>query len=253
MNIFRSIVFAAALTGVCVGVLDSAADYFGTGPLILQAEVFEQAGEAQPAHDHAAMDMAQPAAPAASATAQPGAVEEHHHDEGGWEPADGLERTGFTLVANILTAFGYALVLTGIFSFRGKAVSWRDGLLFGLAAFVAVMVAPALGLPPELPGTPAGPLAERQIWWVATVACTAAGLWLIAFVPRGWAAVLALVLFAAPHLYGAPLPPEGAHALAPETLQHRFVVVATITSLVFWAALGVLAARFFGYFSKAEA
>jgi cobalt transporter subunit CbtA len=253
MNIFRSIVFAAALTGVCVGVLDSAADYFGTGPLILQAEVFEQAGEAAAPHDHAAHDHGAKETAEAAAPTSPAAVEEGHHDDGGWEPADGLERTGYTLVANILTAFGYALVLTGIFSFRGKPVSWRDGLLFGLAAFAAVMVAPALGLPPELPGTPAGPLADRQLWWVATALCTAAGLWLIAFVPRGWAAVLAIVLFVAPHLYGAPQPPEGAHALAPEALQHRFVVVATITSLIFWSALGVLAARFFSYFSKADA
>jgi predicted cobalt transporter CbtA len=85
---------------------------------------------------------------------------------------------------------------------------------------------------------------------VATALCTAAGLALIAFVPRGWAALLAIVLLVAPHLYGAPLPPDGAHALAPEALAHRFQVVATVTSLVFWAALGVLTALFLGYFSR---
>ena len=39
---------------------------------------------------------------------------------GGWEPADGMERTAFTVVTNILTAIGYALILTGLFVLRGR-------------------------------------------------------------------------------------------------------------------------------------
>lgn len=245
--LLRNILFTAVLAALCVGLLNTVADYFGTGPLILQAETYEKAGEAAPAaHAHdASPSVATGAAPAPAAEAG-----DHHHDEGGWEPADGVERTAYTLVANILTAFGWALMLAGLFALRGKPVGWREGLLFGLAGFVSVLLAPSLGLPPEVPGTPAAALADRQVWWVATALCTAAGLALIAFVPRGWAAVLAIVLFVAPHLYGAPLPPADAHALAPEALAHRFLVVATLTSLVFWAALGVLTALFFGFFSK---
>lgn len=246
MTILRNILFSAVLAALCVGVFNSVADYFGTGPLILKAEVYEQAGEAV-SHESDQAKMA------GNDEAAPAQAVEHHHDEGGWEPANGFERTAFTAFANILTAFGYAMILTGIFSLRGKPVSWREGLLFGLAGFVSVLLAPSLGLPPELPGTPAAALADRQIWWAATAGCTAAGLALIAFVPRGWAAVLAIVLFVMPHLHGAPLPPEGSHALAPEVLQHRFVVVATITSLIFWAALGALSALFYRHFAKEEA
>lgn len=246
--ILRNILFTAVLAALCVGLVNTVADYFGTGRLIQQAEVYEKAGETAAmadAHQHA-HDQAASAATPPNAAADAG----HHHDEGGWEPADGAERTAFTLLANVLTAFGWALVLAGIFALRGRPIDWRTGLLFGLAGFVSVLLAPSLGLPPEVPGTPAADLSDRQIWWVATALCTAAGLALIAFVPRGWAAVLAIVLFVAPHIYGAPQPPEGTHALAPEALAHRFQVVATLTSLIFWAALGVLSALFFSYFSK---
>lgn len=244
MTIFRNILFAALLTALCVGVFNSVADYFGTGPLILQAEVYEQAGApAGEGHSHAGGEAAAPAAAASG----------HDHSDDAWEPADGFQRTAFTLLANVLTAFGYALVLTGIFSLRGKAISWREGLLFGLGGFIAVLIAPSLGLPPELPGTPVADLTARQIWWVSTVVSTGAALALLAFVPRPAAAVLALVLLVAPHLYGAPQPPAGEHALAPEALSHRFVVVASVTGLLFWSALGVLSALFYGYFSKENA
>ena len=45
MPMFRSIVFAAALAGLLAGVLLTIAQQLGTVPLILAAEVFEQAGE----------------------------------------------------------------------------------------------------------------------------------------------------------------------------------------------------------------
>ena len=44
----------------------------------------------------------------------------HEHSDAAWEPADGLERTAFTVVINILTAIGYALMLIGLFVLRGK-------------------------------------------------------------------------------------------------------------------------------------
>lgn len=242
MNIFRSIVFSAVLAGLCAGIVVSVLDIFGTTPLILAAEKYEQAG-ASDGHAHgdgAAQD---------TATAAGG---HDHGDEEGWAPADGLERTLYTSGANILTAIGYAFILTGLFSLRGKPAGWHDGLLFGLAGFVSVMLAPALGLPPELPGTPAGDLTARQTWWAATVISTAAGLGLLAFVKKPWAGALAILLLVAPHLVGAPQPSEGEHALAPEMLSRRFVVVATVTSLIFCAALGTFSAYFHARFSKAD-
>jgi cobalt transporter subunit CbtA len=239
MSFLRTIVFSSVLVGLIVGTGVSAVQYLGTTPLILQAETYENAGGGGDGHDHAA-----PAGDAAAPAA-------HVHDEEAWAPADGFERGAYSVAANVLTAIGYALVLTGLLSLRGTAVGWREGLLWGFAGFAAVMLAPMIGLPPELPGSPAAELGARQVWWVSTVAATAAGIALLAFRREPWAAVLALLLIAAPHVIGAPLPPEGQHALAPLPLERRFIIMATLTSLVFWAALGALSGSFLKRFGTA--
>ena len=70
-------------------------------------------------------------------------------------------------------------------------MTWRDGLLWGLAGFVVFTAAPGLGLPPELPGMPVAPLTARQTLWIATAAATAGGLCLLAFRHTAWAGFLA--------------------------------------------------------------
>lgn len=233
MAILRSIVFCSALAGLIVGVVVSIAQQFGTVPLILQAEVYEEAAEA-------AMSMT---------TATPHEAMGHEHSEAAWEPANGLERTAFTVIINIATSIGFALILTGFFVLRGRPVSWREGLLWGLCAFLAVTIAPGFGLSPELPGVQAAPLLERQVWWIGTVLATAIGLALLAFRPSPWAAAVALVLFVVPHVVGAPQL-AGRHSNVPEALSHQFVVAVTLTSLVSWALLGWLSAVFYRRFDE---
>ncbi|KAJ33181.1 cobalt transporter, partial [Agrobacterium tumefaciens] len=138
MPSFRNIVFTAVLVGILGGLAVSAMQAFGTTPLILQAETYEGAG-GEAAHSH-------------EATAPGAVVPAHEHNEEAWAPADGFERTAYTVAANVLTAIGYALVLTGLISLRGTNGGWREGLLWGVAGFAAVMLAPMIGLPPELPG-----------------------------------------------------------------------------------------------------
>lgn len=233
MSILRSIVLCSALVGLIVGVVVSVAQQFGTVPLILAGEVYEQAAEsAMPMttrHAHEAMG--------------------HEQGAEAWQPAAGLERTAFTVVTNIVTAIGYALILTGLFVLRGRPVGWREGLLWGLCGFLVVTVAPGLGLSPELPGVQGAPLLERQVWWIGTAAATATGLALLAFRPSPWAAVVALVSFAVPHLIGAPRLAEQ-HSDVPEALSHQFVVAVTLTSLLSWALLGWLSAVFYRRFDE---
>lgn len=234
MSLFRSIVFAALFAGVLTGFVTSGLQLLGTTPLILQAETYETAA--------ATADPAE-AGPAGHHGEQ--AAAHHHHDDGAaWAPHDAFERTSATVLANILTAFGSALLLTGLMSVRGRPVDWREGLLWGLGGFACVMLAPSIGLPPALPGAPELPLAERQAWWLATAVLTACGLGLISFVRRPWAIAAALVAIAAPHVFGAPTAPDGGSGLVPSALASQFTAAALITSLASWAMLGVLSGHF---------
>lgn len=236
MSLFRNIVFTAVIAGLLSGLLMTVMQSFSTVPLILAAEVYENAGEgageeAGHSHSHEVVPAAGAAAPAEAA---------HHHDDEAWAPADGFERFAYTAAADMLSAIGFALVMIAIAEALGGLSGWRSGLMFGIAGFLTVSLAPGLGLPPELPGMPAAELGPRQVWWIATAACTAAGLGLLAHGRSALLAALAIVLLVAPHIVGAPLPPSHETAV-PLDLYARFVNAVFATNFVFWAVLGALA------------
>lgn len=227
MHLFRSIVFSSALAGLLVGLAVTLAQQAGTAPLILRGEVYERAAEVSSsqsailaAHDHAE-------------------VTDHDHAQPAWEPSDGLERTAYSALANILTAAGFALVLCGTYALQGRPASWRTGLLWGLGGFAVFVVAPGLGLPPKLPGMPTAALEPRQVWWIATAAATALGLGLLAFRRTVPTVLLALALLAVPHLIGAPQPLNPGTTV-PADLAREFVIAVTLTGLLFWGLLGPL-------------
>jgi cobalt transporter subunit CbtA len=230
MSLFRNIVLTAVIAGLLSGLLLTVMQSLSTVPLILRAEVFENAAP-EAGHSHEAVPSAGAAAPS----------HEHHHEESAWTPADGLERFLYTAAANMLSGIGFALVLVAVCEALSGLNNWRSGLLFGIAGFVAVVLAPGLGLPPELPGMPAAELGPRQVWWVATAACTAVSLGLLSYSRSAALAALAIILLIAPHLVGAPLPPSH-DTTVPMELEARFVNAVFATNLVFWAVLGTLAA-----------
>lgn len=240
MDYFRNIVVVAALAGAIAGLGMTVAQQLSTVPLILKAEVYEQGAEA-PAHDHGD----QTAATHSHGEAEAGAEAE------GWAPADGLERTFFSVAANIVTGIGFALLLVAASELFGGIRDWRQGVFWGLAGFAVFTLAPGLGLPPELPAMPAAELGPRQLWWVATVICTALALGLL-FYQRSLVAVLAAIaLLVAPHLIGAPQPASYESPI-PEGLHHSFVVAVVLTTLLFWVLLGGLAGLFRGRFVHAS-
>jgi cobalt transporter subunit CbtA len=243
MHVFRLILFSAVIAGGLVGLAVTAVEHLGTVPLILKAEVYERASEAS---------SSQPVTSAEHAQHQHGQDQhaQHQHSEEAWTPQDGLERTAFTAVANILTAIGFGLVLCGIFAVRGPG-DWYEGLLWGLAGFVVFTVAPGLGLPPTLPGIPAADLEARQIWWIATAASTAGGLALLFFRRSPLTAIIALCLLALPHVIGSPQP-DDAHTNVPQALSRQFVAAVTFTSLFFWSLLGSLTSIAYRRLSTAE-
>ena len=257
MNLFRNVVFIAAIAGLVAGVVLACLQAYATVPLILKAEVYEQAGGGHH-HDHAApaatdtsaMSTAAQAANAMSSAAPaPAEAATPTAEDEGWAPADGFERFAFSVVANIVTGIGFALILVAVSEFAGGIGNWRQGVFWGLAGFAVFTLAPGLGLPPELPAMPAADLTQRQIWWWATVVATAAGLGLIAFRKSLPLAILAVLLIVAPHIVGAPQP-DSFETPIPEGLHHQFVVAVTVTNLVFWlvlgAVVGVVRGRFTG-------
>jgi cobalt transporter subunit CbtA len=224
MATFRRLVYAALCAGLLSGTFVTGAHQIGTVPLILEAETYE-------------------------AAAQHAAAQAHPHDsaEADWAPETRVERAAYTLVADLLAAIGFALLLAAGLALRGGAVTWRDGLFWGLAGFATFTLAPGLGLPPEIPGTAAAPLVARQLWWLATALSTGGALALLAFTRRAVYAGLAVILIMLPHFYGAPQPVDVA-AAAPGALAHRFVVAATLVSFLFWAALGASTGYFYRRF-----
>ncbi len=219
MAVFRRLVFTALCAGLLSGVFATVAHQIATVPLILQAETYEEASE----HAMAAA----------------------HETTGAWEPENGAERTAYTLLADILTGIGFALLLSAGLTLRGGEVGWRQGLLWGLAGFATFTVAPSLGLPPQLPGSEAAPLLDRQLWWLGTAGATGCALALFAFTTRARWALLAALLIVLPHLYGSPQPLEHI-PVTPAALAHRFIVAATVVNLLFWLILGAST----GYFHE---
>lgn len=220
---------AALVAGLVSGLFMTGFQHLRVVPLILAAEAYEQ-----PVGHHgetAAEALSQPQSPA------------HAHEKQG--AGDGLGRLWGTLLANLVTGTGFALLLAGVSLLSGTPVTLANGLLWGACGWLAVQLLPALGLPPELPGFPAADLQARQLWWVATVACSAAGLWALALRGDAVSRIAGLALIAAPHIVGAPQPQETATDV-PALLAADYAVAALATTLAFWLVLGLA----LGWFNK---
>lgn len=234
---FKTIILSAFGAGLAVGVALSVVQAVTTEPLILHAETFENAEPAPAAatHEHASGEAhSHDAAPAAAEAAAPA----HEHDEDAWSPADGFERSAYTLLANLLMGVGVSAVLLGLMSIRGGKIDAGTGVLWGVAGFFAASLLPSLGLSPELPGTAAAEITSRQVWWLSTAAASAIGLALIVF-GRSWLLKLAgLVIGVLPHVIGAPVPPT-LEASYPAGLGGEFVAASLVVSALLWALSGL--------------
>ncbi|SDH23522.1 cobalt transporter subunit CbtA [Pseudomonas flavescens] len=230
-RIARTAGFAGLLAAIVLTLLQS----LWVTPLILHAETFE---------------VAEPASAVEHSHDTASAAGDHSHDVEAWAPQDGWQRLLSTGLSNLVVGVGFALMLAGLFVLRAPEKTWQ-GLLWGLAGFATFVLAPSAGLPPELPGTAAADLLLRQYWWIGTAASTAAGLALLAFGSNWMLRILGLLILALPHLIGAPQP-EVHESLAPEALEHEFILASLLTNAAFWVALGLAAAWFHGRTRHAE-
>lgn len=229
------ILFAALVAGFVGGLATAVLQHFTTTPLILAAERYEN-GEAPAPHaaadgslfDGARLILAHDGADHAAG------------DSETWAPADGLERTLYTAVTTVGTAFGFALVLLSVMILANARITARSGLLWGMAGFAAAGLAPALGLAPELPGAAAAELELRQLWWIATALATAGGLWLALRVATPLAIAGGIVILLLPHVVGAPHP-GGFVSDVPAELAGHFAAASLVIMAVIWSLAGTLA------------
>lgn len=214
---FSKVVSSALIAGFGAGLFAAALQFLFVQPILLHAELFET-GQ---------LNHFGEIASAAQVTL-----------DGGID----FVRDGLSVAFSALIYVGYALIAAALMAFaeeRGATISARTGMIWGVAGFVTVILAPAFGLSPELPGMAAADITARQIWWFGTVAATAVGLWFIAFGSSWPVWGMAIVLLAAPHFIGAPLP-DVLTGPAPPELGAEFSARVIGNGLAVWVVLGML-------------
>lgn len=230
-------VLAAGLAaGFVAGLLVAVLQHFTTTPLIIAAEAYENQAAASPSFRHNAVLGMEEARLVLVHTGH----DEAAGSESEWAPSDGLERTLYTSTVTVATAVGFAFLLLAGLLVAGDQIDTRRALSWGAAGFVVTGLAPALGLPPELPGMLAADLLERQVWWIATAIATAAALWLLLRSRGALLPALGVALLIAPHLMGAPHPVDAEASRVPAELAARFASTSLAVHAVLWALTGAL-------------
>jgi cobalt transporter subunit CbtA len=249
---FRVLALSAAAAGVAAGLFTAVVQHVTTTPIIIEAERYEgsaaahEHGAAAPAHEHAVATVAEDATVTGAVADAAG---EAAAADGEWAPVDGLPRTLYTSLATIVIGVGFGLVLLAVMALAGVPINPRTGLAFGIAGFIAVALAPALGLPPEIPGSGAAELGARQTWWFFAVACTAAGIAGLLLTQVAWIQLGGVVLIALPHIVGAPRIEEFV-STAPAELAGHFAATSLAVTAIFWAVLGYASGAFYERFSR---
>ena len=221
---FQKILTSALFAGFCAGLIAALLQIVFVQPVLLHAELYESG---RLVHFGAA--------PVSAA-----------QDVGGFD----LVRDGLSILFTMLSYTGFALLMVTAMALaanRGIAIDARHGMYWGIAGFVAVVLAPAFSLPPEVPGVAAGELFARQIWWTATVAATVLAMALIAFGKGPLVWIAAAVLLLAPQWAGAPHPDSFAGPVPPE-IASLFTARGIGTGMAGWVLLGI----FSGYFWQRE-
>lgn len=218
---FTRILTSALFAGVAAGLIAALLQLAFVQPLLLHAELYESGALV---HFGAATNVSA------------------HPELPGFDAV----RDGLSIIFTMLIYSGYGMILVALMSLaeeRGASITPRNGLLWGIAGFVAVHFAPSLSLAPELPGTAAADITARQIWWFAAVIAAAGAMWLIAFGTNWVAWGAAVVLLLAPHVIGAPEPAMFTGPV-PTELGAHFASRALGVGMAAWAFLGLFAAYF---------
>jgi cobalt transporter subunit CbtA len=163
-------------------------------------------------------------------------------------------RDGLSIIFTMLTYTGYCLILVAAMAVaqtRGAKINARNGIIWGLAGFFVVHLAPGFGLPPEVPGVAAADVEIRQVWWFATVITAGIAIWLIAFMRNWMAWGAAVILLLAPQVIGAP-EPDVFTGPVPTEIGALFAARAFGVGMAAWVLLGLFAGFFWQRETQAE-
>lgn len=218
---FSRVVTAGLFSGCIAGLLGGLLQLYFVQPVLLHAELYESGqlihfGSNAMAHSH-----------------------QGHND---FDMMRDLLSLGFSMAIYV----GYGLIMVALMAIRMESdpmISIRQGLVWGLAGFIAVHLAPGFGLPPEVPGVASASLESRQIWWGGTVLASALAFWMIAFGRSSLAFGLAIILLLTPHVIGAPEPEMLTGPVPPEIASH-FAARAFGVGIASWALLGLFSSYF---------
>ncbi len=226
--LFRRTILSALFIGLIAGLVLSAAQIITVNPIIFEAETYELAVP----HQHS------------------GHSHSHEHQVESWAPKDGAERTGYTVFANVAAGIGFASIILALMSqlhiHDSRPLTVFKGLLWGGAGYAVFFLAPSIGIPPEIPGIEAPPLAERQFWWFSSALCTGAGL-LTLFFAAPKCKVIGGAIILIPYIIGVPAHdgalfshPDPLAVMALTHLHQEFIVASGLSNLLFWITLGAL-------------
>jgi cobalt transporter subunit CbtA len=219
----KQIVTSAVFAGVGAGVLAALLQLSLVVPLVMEAELFESG-----ARTHFPVD---------------GSPQSDRGAPSVWdEPGRHLYTIGFSAVT--FTAYAFLMIAGFLIARRADyEMTTRRGVIWGLCGALAVVIAPAIGMPPEVPGAIGVEVVPRQIWYMVCVICTLVGLILLGFGAYAPLLVAGIALIALPHLIGAPKL-DTYWGVVPAELASAFVARVMGVAVISWAMLGLFAAYF---------
>ena len=152
-------VMTVLLTGFIAGILVTGAQILRVTPLIFQAENYEL-GEVAVPHTHVASGISHQHNLNGDSLDKHLQIKDVHDiqnlasidQEQSWVPADGMERTFYTLVSNIITAIAFSLMLVSVYLLRGKPTG--IGLLIESKTILLKFIAAVLIAVPHIIGAP---------------------------------------------------------------------------------------------------
>ena len=205
------------ISGIVAGAVATIFHFFMVQPLILEAEKYE--------------------IPSSVVTKSEKPSHTHTH-----EPqltGNGIMRGTFTFIANLIVGIAFGILLATGLTLYGRPIGWVEGIGWGTAGFLAFSLLPALGLPPELPGSATAELFPRQVWWLSTAFASVIGIALVVFNSQYLWKAIGLTALIVPHVIGAPKPPPSAVGSVPPELAAHFVVNTLFFTAIMWVILGI--------------